>query len=463
MLKKIIVEVPTSWIDNPVDGYKHQRFICNFLIALASRSVPISLIKVPYGADTAPRCVHKGELIFSYHSHGPQTNVWHMKEAPITPLFGIDKQGYSGWADIVDIERYRPDIESMPLDQAQAIISRYQQFFAEKGASKYPQSESQIPVLPDKFVFFPLQVQDDPVSELSQLNALDMLQTAADLALARGFHLVVKRHPFCNSRAIEMTLARLMAENPQVLQVDANIHTLIKQAHAVITVNSGVGLEALLDGAAVYCSGLSEWYQAANPLVTLDDLAAAFDDRPVYMNAFQQKLVAYLVSVYWQDPSDISALDKRIQQCISEFDANYGLDGPPLAAAEVLMPIVLDLQGRLEYEMRRAKLAMIDLSVALAENDRQRETFDSVRRISQQNMQLEESSLFQAEENSRLQQENLQLLHENQRLEERLSEQELTLRAQRDALDQMSELPPQDASEDDDSSKSLVDRLFGKK
>jgi hypothetical protein len=153
-----------------------------------------------------------------------------------------------------------------------------------------------------------------------------------------------------------------------VLQVDANVHTLIRHAHAVITVNSGVGIEALLGGAAVYTSGLSEWYLAANKITSLDDIANAFCDQPVLMDSWQEKLLAFLVRDYWVDADNLPALDAKINECIADFDPEYGLDDVVTDASEVLLPIILDLQGRLEYEMRRAKLAQLDLDAIIKEN-----------------------------------------------------------------------------------------------
>ncbi|MGL4458934.1 MAG: hypothetical protein ACRCUB_11200, partial [Plesiomonas shigelloides] len=50
----------------------------------------------------------------------------------------------------------------------------------------------------------------------------------------------------------------------------------------------------------------------------------------------------------------------KIEQSIAQFDPDYGIDSALPYASEVFLPIVLDLQGRLEYESRRAKLAIFD-------------------------------------------------------------------------------------------------------
>ncbi|KAB7654608.1 MAG: hypothetical protein ACRDCT_08815 [Shewanella sp.] len=360
MLKKIVVEVPVSWFDNPVDGEKNRTFFANFLIQLSKFNVPLHLIKVPFGADRAARKPEKGALVFSYHSFGKEKNVWHLKEAPVTPLFGIDRYGYSGWAEITNLPRKRQEISAISDKHAEEVIEKYRRQFKEKRISKYPQPDEQDVELPAEYIFFPLQVSNDPVSQFSPFNMLDMLKRAAEAARRTGTTLLVKRHPFCPSVAVKRTLQQLTEDNPQVKVVNLNVHTLIEHAKAVMTVNSGVGIEALIDGAAVYAAGKSEWFAAANSIASLEDIDAIFSEAPRYMDSWQKKLIAFLLDSYWVSPSDYAAIERKIEQSIAQFDPDYGIDSALPYASEVFLPIVLDLQGRLEYESRRAKLAIFD-------------------------------------------------------------------------------------------------------
>lgn len=361
MLRKIVVEVPVSWFDNPVDGNKNRDFFSNLLIELCKFNIPLHLIKVPFGADRAARNPEKGTLVFSYHSFGKEKNVWHLKEAPVTPLFGIDRCGYSGWAEIADQPRKWQDISAISDDHARQVIEKYRQQFKEKRISKYPQPEERNVKLPAEYIFFPLQVSNDPVSQFSPFNMLDMLKRAAEAAHQTGIMLLVKRHPFCQSVAVEKTLQQLTEDNPLVKVVNLNIHTLIEHARAVMTVNSGVGIEALIDGAAVYASGKSEWSEAANTITSLDDIEAIFSAPPCYMDNWQKKLIAFLLDSYWFSPSDNAAIERKIEMSIAQFDPDYGIDSALSDVSEVFLPVVLDLQARLEYESRRAKLAISDL------------------------------------------------------------------------------------------------------
>lgn len=367
MLKKIIVEIPLSWFDNPIDGKKNKNFISNFLIQLSSFNIPLYLHSVPFGADNAPRTPEKGTLIFSYHSHSQEKNVWHLKEAPITPLYSIDASGYSGWAEISNSNKYDDYIGAQDLEEMRDVIKHYRDIFEANGISKYPQPENIDIEMPEKYVFFPLQVQNDPVSQFNNLNIMEMINKAAECALQYKTYLIFKRHPFCNSIAIDRLLSVLIRNNPYVKVLDLNIHFLIKNAYAVLTVNSGVGIEALVDGASVYASGRSEWYKASNPITSLEDIDGIFSEKPKKMNEYQEKLLGFLLSEYWVHPEDLTAIDQIIKNCIDDFDCKYGIDCK-VNVAEVLTPIILDLQGRLEYEKRQAKLALMDIDALKKDN-----------------------------------------------------------------------------------------------
>lgn len=370
LVKKIILEIPLSWFENPIDGFKNKKFIANFLIQLTKLNIPLYLHHVPFGADEAPRTPEKGTLIFSYHSHNfEEKNVWHLKEAPITPLFAIDATGHSGWSEVANSDIYHKYIDSLDIDGMKNIINHYRQIFNESGISKYPQPDIQEINLPEKYVFFPMQVQTDPVSQFNRLNIFEMLTEAASCAQYHQFYLLVKRHPFCNSLAVEKFLNQLVANNAYVKIVDLNIHYLIKNAHAIITVNSGVGIEALVDGASVYSSGASEWSKASNQLFSLEDIDKVFSENPEKMNEFQEKFLGFLLSEYWVDPDDLNTIDKKIHNCIKLFDENYGYDVDTNPSV-LLTPIIQDLQGRLEHEVRENKLSTIN--IASLEDDNKR-------------------------------------------------------------------------------------------
>ncbi|MDF7676537.1 hypothetical protein PT286_07280 [Neisseriaceae bacterium ESL0693] len=355
MIKKIRVEVPIGWFNNPIDGSKNKNFFCNFLIELVKFNIPIHLLEVPFGADAVARLPERGTLIFSYHSHhNSEKNVWHLKEAPIIPLFAIDKSGYSGWADIsIHFEQYKDAIAMISNEISNHIINKYKNFFETTKESKYPQTNSYFTTPEKPYIFLPLQVQNDPVMRtLNSIDILDMIEYAAKQTTTTNTELWIKRHPWCNSESMATFLDSLTQKYPLVKIVDGNIHTLIKNAKAVIAVNSGTSIEALIDGAAVYITGQCEWMNACNRIQHLEDIANIFTNEPILMNDWQKKIIAYLLNEYWFDPNDPQAIRHQIQKCIQDFDPEYGHDPKSTDTQELFLPIILNLQAKIETSIR---------------------------------------------------------------------------------------------------------------
>lgn len=366
MPSKIVVEVPVSWMKNPVDGHKHRFFINNLILALTERKIPLYFREVPFGADEAPRKPEKGTLVFSYHSWGDENNVVRMKEAAITPLFSMEFSGYSGWSDIsLNFDEYREKVSALDENEVEKILDEWKLKFIEKNESKYPQSDEALPDSANDFVFYPMQVQNDPVAIHSHYDGVRLLLDAADVAREKQVYLFVKRHPFCQSFAVEETITLLTQSNPWVVRTNSNIHHLIRESRSVITINSGVGIEALIDGASVFCAGKCEWQQCSNIIEDKKDLEKAFSDNPDKMNTEQKKLLAFLLTDYWIDPNKTSRLDDAIDKALASFDPEYGDLTTDLNPSDVLLPIILDLHGRLEYEQRKTKQSTLDAYAAI--------------------------------------------------------------------------------------------------
>jgi hypothetical protein len=369
MIHKIIVEIPISWTKNPIDGFKHKNFISNLIFALTDRKIPLYFRDVPFGADQAPRLPEKGTMIFSYHSWGNEKNVYKMKESPVVPLFSIDAHGYSGWSDIVvNPHKYEGDIKSISESDAESIISHWHDFFLRTKYSKYPQSEDILPNDIKDYVFYPMQVQNDPVAIHSNYDGIQLLNDAAELAKKSESFLVVKRHPFCESFAVEEAIEKLVATNQWVVKSNSNIHELIRKAKSVITINSGVGIEALIDGASVYCAGKCEWQTACHPLNGKNDLTKAFSSSSSGMDTYQKKHLAFLLNTYWINPEKPENFDLFLNKAFEEFDPEYGVSVETVSPTDALMPIILDLQGRLEFERRRSVQALKDVRAAIDSN-----------------------------------------------------------------------------------------------
>lgn len=96
-----------------------------------------------------------------------------------------------------------------------------------------------------KFVFVPLQVESDTQIIInSKVNLIELIKTAADYAKSKNLKLIIKPHPAERSNKIFEYIKNLINDNVAV--ANNNTFELIENAEIVITINSTVGLEALI-------------------------------------------------------------------------------------------------------------------------------------------------------------------------------------------------------------------------
>jgi capsular polysaccharide export protein len=118
------------------------------------------------------------------------------------------------------------------------------------------------PPLSEPFVFVPLQKQGDTQlrifgGQCRDVGAtIDMLAAAAD-ALPDGWHLRIKEHPTDRPRARKRVAA--LAQSRIYLDNDTETFAQVRAARAVLTVNSSVGLEAMLLEKPVIAMGQAFW------------------------------------------------------------------------------------------------------------------------------------------------------------------------------------------------------------
>lgn len=175
---------------------------------------------------------------------------------------------------LVDYEQYK----SRPLPQSQTFVSRkavavlnYALKFATRGvartslrtirigsskaAHRQAQNVSPKDLFAQPYVFLPLQVSGDTQIKLhSDVNNVGAIEIASGLAAKAGARLLVKLHPAENDAAMIAEIVRL--KNAYLFDLVAAPTTeLIRHAQMVVTINSTVGLEALLYGKKVVSLG----------------------------------------------------------------------------------------------------------------------------------------------------------------------------------------------------------------
>ena len=122
--------------------------------------------------------------------------------------------------------------------------------------------------LPDKYVFFPMQVSTDAQIILNYDG--NSIQGALDIMVARsrerGIPLVVKPHPAEIDADVMHYLNEVAGQGNIVLRND-NTFELIQGADEVWTINSTVGLESKIVGTPVTFEGNSIYREMEGPRI----------------------------------------------------------------------------------------------------------------------------------------------------------------------------------------------------
>ena len=226
------------------------------------------------------QCIPKlpGDWIVSYHTSAPYNpRHLHIQESPLAGCCSFDHAGFAGFSSIAtddtEITAFTSGISDEVLERNQREM--YQKYVT-ANVSKYHQPSGCQPI-PGPYVFVALQIPTDIVSQLAWINGVDLLRSVVDHYRGTGVRVVVKRHPFCGSMGVQQCLDELEAAG-DILRTDNSIHSIIESARAVLTVNSGVGLEALMHGKSVIVSGGCDYAHAARTVRTREELARVLSD-----------------------------------------------------------------------------------------------------------------------------------------------------------------------------------------
>lgn len=250
------------------------------------------------------------KLMWHTVDDGRNRNI-HLKLGTLFGHFILDSKGYSGWSSITDADF---DVLTRDVDplEADAHWNDLYLRLVGGGKSKYAQEEDEGPEISD-YLFFPMQVANDTVARLADIDTLSLLRALASWARTSAIRVVVKRHPMCKSRAIADALAQEEAAGAIVVS-NASVHSLISNAQGVVTVNSGVGAEALLHLKPVITTGASDYAVATSRVSSVDELVALLDGdawRVVDREKIKKFLWIY-TKRYMVECADTAALSVRL-------------------------------------------------------------------------------------------------------------------------------------------------------
>ncbi|GAB6195291.1 capsular polysaccharide export protein, LipB/KpsS family [Lysobacter xanthus] len=243
-----------------------KRFAMTLAASLTGRGVDVRIVEIPAWAITPERVDAEGvDMAFVPHrSHldfGPTRTLrrFYMQQY-LAQVFVLDR---SGWGPASSRYPVRP--ETLPA----AVLGAWDQYtstmatgtLASKFAQRPRQSRSallargQIPDAP--FLFFPLQLPHDrAIAQFSDVSMELAFDAVVAFGARRGLIVVAKEHP---ANRASMQPFRERANAFPVLWSEAHVHDLLCHAGGIVTVNSGVGFEALLADRPVVCLGRADY------------------------------------------------------------------------------------------------------------------------------------------------------------------------------------------------------------
>ncbi len=108
----------------------------------------------------------------------------------------------------------------------------------------------------ETYVFFPLQVSNDTQILINgNMTLLDAVEYALELAEQENLYLVVKPHPAEANPIYMKGLNQRLSRYPKAIFSQENTFRLLQGARRVVTINSTVGLEAMILGRPVEIIG----------------------------------------------------------------------------------------------------------------------------------------------------------------------------------------------------------------
>jgi hypothetical protein len=182
-------------------------------------------------------------------------------------IFSVDKAGWGGDLSFLPVGTEGWTVDAFPRFQER--IERNESFFPQFERTKLERRD----------IFFACQLPHDKnVVDQSTIGVHDALRRTLDFANQHGLRVRAKGHPVWGSAKY----------TGQCEWTDNSIHDCLESADIVVTVNSGVGLEAVLHEKPVYAFGRANYSE-----ITAPSLADAFNWKPDYRGFFNNWYAAH--------------------------------------------------------------------------------------------------------------------------------------------------------------------------
>jgi len=206
-------------------------------------------------------------------------------------LFQIDKDGWCADASTWPI---------MPSDDDSTELFDQLKERQDKGLSKFPQPALTNDPMPEGFLLYACQLPHDQTIKLhSDVSVEHALRETIRWCVDRKVPLVIKPHPV-NPGSMKPLFDIFMEYEPSeyvIWKDNININQLLAHCAGLVSVNSGVGMEAILHRRPVFTWGRADYDSVSLTVRDFDSFDSAWDNRqemiphyPSFINAYFSKM-----------------------------------------------------------------------------------------------------------------------------------------------------------------------------
>lgn len=297
-------------LENDVMG-DNIAFYNNIVSILQKWRCPYKILPVKLrGLGKVPES-HEG-ILLAHHTAVSRPNLWNLKKGYIPFYMNFDRCGFSGWSEMAKSKKLFSTSQKVDAEQATQFVNSFRKTYSAKDVSKYPQSKSTCPDEP--FLFVACQRPQDVVSQLAQIETYELASQVAH-QLSQDINIVIKLHP----KEIKQDVINHLADLPNVQFSGASIHQLISKSVGVVTVNSGVGFEALFYGKHVFTSGHVDYHWVTHKLSDKRHVANIPEilSLPVDIDRIN-KFLFYMMNTHFAKADDILSVEQHLRRAIDE-------------------------------------------------------------------------------------------------------------------------------------------------
>jgi len=256
------------------------------------------------------------DISLAHHTNIARRNVWNIKKGYFPFYLNWDRTGYSGWAEMANSEALFRKTQDVDLDKAREFFDTFAFDYIQKNESKFPQSTELFSV-EEPYVFVACQRPRDTVAVWSRVDTLTLAETVVEATRATGYKVVIKRHP--KEKQFDM---QQLSKYPHVVFSDHSIHQIIPNSDAVFTVNSGVGLEAMLHKKPVYTSGKSDYEWITRQIAGKHDVHEAIRTcQPLTLREIETaiKFFYYMLTEHFVRSDNKESIRKKVHMTVNEW------------------------------------------------------------------------------------------------------------------------------------------------